>query len=177
MQVLGAGVVGGSVATLAIIGFFALNLTRDQQISFLGSAFGALVAALTAIVAIEFQMRRRERAGKRIVIELLDQAERAFRNYDRWLRGELSDQDTDGGKRPAIVMVRSIKEAMTVARELRSQVRGMAHATLLLEFTIPELSALESAASTSGEMRLGKHGPNAKHLIAEALFVRDHVLI
>lgn len=59
---MGRRVLGGILAIAVVValvwGFLALDLTSDQQVGFLGAAFGSFAAAATALGVIEFQAKR-----------------------------------------------------------------------------------------------------------------------
>jgi hypothetical protein len=76
-----AGCSAGVLIGAFVSAMFILPLTKDQRMGFLGSAFGSLVAALTAVAVIEYQLRGEARRATAVICGLLEDADRMIERY------------------------------------------------------------------------------------------------
>jgi hypothetical protein len=135
-----AGLSAASVAVLTIGYLLLQSLSKDQQVAFFGSAFGATVAALTAFGVVEYSAHAQRRAGKRILVDLLRKVQTGA--------SELNDA-TDGAtiESHLIAIQRVVEQAIAVAEDFRSQLPGAAAAVVYL---------LNTELSTQKAIGLGK---------------------
>lgn len=120
-QILG-GLLGAALLGAAAWGFTSLELSRDQQVDFLGAAFGSFVAAATALGVVEFQARRETARVRTVVDHLLWEAHTLAQHY-------LETAEAEAKESLLLAFSNSMDTAAAVARDHQHRAIGMARAS------------------------------------------------
>jgi hypothetical protein len=143
----GKRLIGGVAVLVAIAalvwGFHALNLSRDQQIGFLGAAFGSFAAAGTALGVVEFQARREAGRARTVVDHLLFDAGVIAQDY-------LDTAGTEDKNQSALLLafVGTMETALLVATDNQHRGIGMARAAHALRAMEPIIADVREEAMT-----------------------------
>jgi len=121
-----AGVAGGIVAMGISIGLKALHLTRDQQVDFMGSAFGVVATAITAFGVIEYQTFRAAGRAIKIVDHFLRDAQVRLMYVQTLPEGEVANS------LETRAIIQSLNSAADLAKEHQLTSIGMAQASNFL---------------------------------------------
>lgn len=140
----------GAALGLTLAGASALlsRLTVSQQVDFLGSAFGALVAALTAFGVIEYQAHRERTRVRGVLLELVRSARTCLRGYV-----EAVEQKTTSPAAPENWLASlegSIRAASAIASKHQAYGVGIAHAAHRLATLEPLAATLREGPGEDG---------------------------
>lgn len=122
-QILG-GLVGAVLLGAAAWGFTRLGLSRDQQVDFLGAAFGSFAAVATALGVVEFQARRETARVRTAVDHLLWEAHTLAQHYLEAAPAEIEFKES-----LLLAFSNSMDTATAVARDHQHRAIGMARAS------------------------------------------------